>query len=139
VNRNILAAFSLAEDRRALQHILGDAHRQLHFTSTFAELQTALRTSLFAVAITDSQLRDGCRWTDVLAELQSLPYPPPLIVADPLADDSLWAEVLNLGAFDLLAKPFEAREVLHAVNSACCRFASLEHARDSLRAKPAAV
>jgi DNA-binding response OmpR family regulator len=38
-----------------------------------------------------------------------------------LADERLWAEVLNLGAYDLLAKPFDVREVLHAVTTACRR------------------
>jgi len=39
-------------------------------------------------------------------------------VADRLADDALWAGVLNLGGYDVLAKPFNAKEVLHAVTAA---------------------
>ena len=35
-----------------------------------------------------------------------------------LADDRLWAEALNLGAWDVLAKPFEKSEVLRAVSTA---------------------
>jgi len=40
-------------------------------------------------------------------------------VADRLADDRLWAEVLNLGAYDLLIKPFDTQEVLRTVGLAC--------------------
>jgi DNA-binding response OmpR family regulator len=47
--------------------------------------------------------------------------PPPLIIADRLADERLWAEALNLGADDLLATPFDATEVWHAVTTACRR------------------
>jgi FixJ family two-component response regulator len=36
-----------------------------------------------------------------------------------LADDRLWAEVLNMGGYDLLMKPFDEREVLHAASMAC--------------------
>jgi len=41
-----------------------------------------------------------------------------LIVASRLADDRLWAEALNLGAWDVLAKPFDRREVFRSVKSA---------------------
>lgn len=34
------------------------------------------------------------------------------------ADDLLWAEVLNLGGYDVLQTPFEANEVLPVVNLA---------------------
>ena len=44
--------------------------------------------------------------------------PPQLIVADRLADDALWAEVLNLGGYDLLMTPFEPEEVLRVVSMA---------------------
>jgi DNA-binding response OmpR family regulator len=36
------------------------------------------------------------------------------------------AEALNLGAYDLLAKPFDTREVLYAVTTAC-RHSETEH------------
>ena len=44
--------------------------------------------------------------------------PPQLIVADRLADDALWAEVLNLGGYDLLMTPFEPEEVWRVVSMA---------------------
>jgi DNA-binding response OmpR family regulator len=36
-----------------------------------------------------------------------------------LADEALWAEVLNLGGYDVLTKPFDPKEVHHAVSMAC--------------------
>ena len=41
-----------------------------------------------------------------------------LIVTSRLADDRLWAEALNLGAYDVLAKPFERMELVRSVSSA---------------------
>jgi DNA-binding NtrC family response regulator len=41
--------------------------------------------------------------------------PPNLIVTSRLADDELWAEVLNLGGYDVLAQPFDPQEVYRIV------------------------
>ena len=38
--------------------------------------------------------------------------PPSLIATLRLADERLWAEALNLGAFDVLAKPFDSTEAM---------------------------
>jgi DNA-binding response OmpR family regulator len=46
--------------------------------------------------------------------------PPPLIVADRIAEDRLGLRH-RTWAYDLLAKPFEAKEVWHAVITACRR------------------
>jgi FixJ family two-component response regulator len=120
-NPTVLAVSAFAEDRRSLRRIFDHSHWKLQFTRTYPQTQTALRASSVGVVISESLLCDGHRWTDLLSEMQEMKYPPPLIVADRLADESLWAEVLNLGGFDLLAKPFEEKEVLHAVSTACRR------------------
>jgi hypothetical protein len=46
------------------------------------------------------------------------PVPIPLIVASRLADDKLWAEVLNLGGSDVLALRFDHDEVIRSVSLA---------------------
>jgi hypothetical protein len=45
------------------------------------------------------------------------PFPPSLIVFSCLADEFLWAEVLNLGGFDVRMTPFEPEEVLRVAFS----------------------
>jgi len=57
-------------------------------------------------------------WKHLLAELSQCQPPPVLVVSSRSADDSLWAEVLNLGGCDVLAKPFDAKEVVWAVSMA---------------------
>ena len=49
---------------------------------------------------------------------RSLPDPPVLIVTSRLADEYLWAEALNLGAYDVLVKPFDASEAVRVLDSA---------------------
>jgi hypothetical protein len=44
-------------------------------------------------------------------------FPPNFIVFSCLADEFLWAEVLNLGGFDVLMTPFEPEEVLRVAFS----------------------
>ena len=47
-----------------------------------------------------------------------LPRPPLQIVTSRLANDRLWAEALNLGAYDVLPRPFDPAEVLRSVGMA---------------------
>ena len=41
-----------------------------------------------------------------------------MIVTSRSADERLWVEALNLGAYDVLAKPFDRDEVLRSVSMA---------------------
>ncbi len=50
---------------------------------------------------------------------------PPLIVSSCLADDRLWVEVLDLGGYDLLMKPFTPVEVMRVVEMAARRSRSV--------------
>lgn len=69
------------------------------------------------VIVCERDLPDGT-WKDVLEVAASQPQPPPVIVTSRLADDYLWAEVLNLGGYDVLAKPFDPREVARTLKLA---------------------
>lgn len=119
-NQTTIAVLPLGEGRDSLLNIFDRPNWNLQFTCTLQETLTALSASP-GVIISEVRLPDGHCWHDLLHELQKLEYPPPLIVTDRLADERLWAEVLNLGGHDLLATPFDAREVFHAVCAACRR------------------
>ena len=60
----------------------------------------------------------------------------PLIVFDRLADDRLWAQVLSVGGYDLVSKPFEAKEVLQVLRMACRRGTSLGSLSGRVRGCP---
>lgn len=57
-------------------------------------------------------------WRELLEQAANLDQPPFLIVTSRLADERLWAEALNLGAYDVLAKPFDRTEVMRVVSMA---------------------
>ena len=66
------------------------------------------------VALCERKLPDGT-WKDLYTFAESLPNPPLFVVVSEMADQYLWAEVLNLGGYDVLAKPFDRGELLQVV------------------------
>ena len=84
---------------------------------TLDSARATLRRSHIPVVVCECDLLPGA-WIDILDEAALLPAPPLLIVTSRLADERLWAEAINLGAFDVLAKPFNAREVMRVLASA---------------------
>jgi DNA-binding response OmpR family regulator len=58
----------------------------------------------------------------MLAHAGGMNDPPLLIVTSRLADDRLWTEALNLGAYDVIAKPFDRKEVDRVLNLAWARW-----------------
>jgi DNA-binding response OmpR family regulator len=106
------------EDHRALIHILRPAGWSLDSAFSWVEAIKSLEAEPAPVVIVERDLPDG-NWKTLHNRLMQMPFPPKLIVTCRLADERLWAEVLNLGGFDVLAQPFCAREVLRSVNSAC--------------------
>ena len=69
------------------------------------------------LVITDRDVPEG-GWRRMLDALKSLPAPLPLIVTSRLADDYVWAEVLNEGGYDVLAQPFDREEVVRVISAA---------------------
>ena len=70
-----------------------------------------------AVVLCEWKLADG-GWQEVLSALNLYTDAPALIVTSRHADGLLWAEVLNLGGYDVLPKPFENKEIMRVVNMA---------------------
>lgn len=75
---------------------------------------------------TECKLPDG-NWLEILDQISGRTEKCFLIVTSRLADASLWAEVLNLGGYDLLAKPFNRQEVRHVLTSAWVQSANPVH------------
>ena len=70
-----------------------------------------------SIVFCERDLPDGT-WRNILEHLWSAGERPLLIVTSRTADEWLWAEVLNLGGYDVLAKPLEGKEVRHALQTA---------------------
>jgi len=91
-----------------------------------------IRNHSIGVVVCERDLQPGT-WVDVLEIVKLLDCAPPLIVASRLADERLWAEALNLGAYDVLAKPFERGELSRTLKMA---FLHRHHSQDRLEVAP---
>jgi DNA-binding NtrC family response regulator len=110
----VLLISSVSEDHVSLQHIFDHSNWLLHKVSTCrAALAFACENDI-AVVICERDLPDG-DWKLALSEFDRLPLWPNLIVTSRLANDEFWAEVLNLGGYDVLAQPFDSNEVYRVV------------------------
>jgi len=122
---SVLSISPIEEDHCAVQDILRHLQSALDpsriFTvqscATLAAALAALSKSQFEVVVCEQDLLPGS-WRDVLQQAVVLPDPPSLIVTSRLADERLWAEALHLGAYDVLAKPFDRTETMRVVEAA---------------------
>jgi DNA-binding NtrC family response regulator len=112
----VLSVSPLEDDRVSLQAIIRHSTWRLFIADRVASALTFLRQHDIAVVLCERDLWPGT-WIDLLENIRHLPHPPSLIVASGLADDRLWAEALNLGAWDVLAKPFDRIEVIRSLKS----------------------
>jgi DNA-binding NtrC family response regulator len=110
---NLLFVSPVRRDHAALRHILRWKALPISAASCRRALRQ-LRQTPVPIVLCDRDLPDGS-WLDILGRAASRPL---VIVASRLADERLWSEVLNLGAFDLIAKPFSASDVLHVLSAA---------------------
>jgi DNA-binding NtrC family response regulator len=110
---------SQTEDHVSLHKILDHSPWNVHGVFTAGDGMRLLRADpAVSAVLCEQDLPDG-DWRSLLRETDGLPERPVFIVCARLADDRLWAEALNLGAFDvLLSAPFVAEEVVHAMESA---------------------
>jgi len=113
----VLSVSPIEDDHLSLRAIIAHSNWTLFQARDLASASVLLHQHEIPVVLLERDLLPGS-WMDTLEHIQSLPKAPSLIVASRLADDRLWAEALNLGAWDVLSKPFERREVFRSVKSA---------------------
>jgi len=121
----VLSVGPAGEDHLALSAILADSRWPLCPGSEWTlETATSLPAALsvlnqksIPLVLCESDLGTAT-WREFWEEASNLPDPPFLIVTSRLADEYLWAEALNLGAYDVLSKPFDPAEVVRALSQA---------------------
>src|SRR5215467_2350646 len=81
-------------DQIELERIFGEFGWALARARTRSEARSFMDSTPVRVVISERELPEG-GWREMLDDLQQRSDPPPLLVTSRLADDSLWAEVLN--------------------------------------------
>ena len=110
----ILSVSAFSSDHEIINHVVDSSPWRLTAVDSKLEASQELRHTRFTVVFCESSLSDGT-WKDMLDIVSGLEEPPLLVVTSRLADEYLWAEVLNFGGYDVLAKPLiedEVRRVL---------------------------
>ena len=108
------------DDARRLSRMLHGLPLEVSQVATLQQARARLPREEYDVVLTEAELPDG-GWLDVLHLAREARQTLEVIVTDPQADARLWSEVLNLGAYDLLAQPFYEPEVRRILYNACSR------------------
>ena len=108
------------DDARRLSQMLGPLLMEVDHVEKIGQARTQLRKDDYNVLLTEAALPDG-NWLDALHLARESPNDLQVIVTDAHADARLWAEALNLGAYDLIAQPFYEPEVRRILYNACSR------------------
>jgi DNA-binding response OmpR family regulator len=131
----IVAALSVSpqeQDHESIQQVFDGSKWSLYRADCIASALSLLRKRPVGAVLCEGKLPPDT-WIELLERLRLFANPPPLIVTSRLADDSLWAEALNLGAYDVLAKPFDRQELLRTVKAAWLHW---HHSRDIPARRP---
>jgi DNA-binding response OmpR family regulator len=121
----ILSLGMTPEDQASLRAILRpdlNSGWTLRDHSSVFSVRAALRQAEEVAIILVDQECGPCLWKELLVETRAAVRPPFLIVTSRLADERLWAEALNLGAYDVLTRPFEKAEAARVIHLALLRW-----------------
>ncbi len=117
-NITVLTVSADADDSISFAELLKPNRCEIQVAKTCREALRKISECAPAVVACERELPDGS-WRDLVSLIHKLKDQPPVIVMSRNADERLWAEVLNLGGYDVLAKPLEKREVSRVVAMAC--------------------
>jgi DNA-binding NtrC family response regulator len=123
---NILFVSDSVSDAQRLSRILHPVPLVLDHVDGVQSARAKLRKEIYEIILTEATLPDG-GWLDVLQLARDCVGQPEVIVTDPHADARFWSEILNMGAFDLIAQPFDEPEVRRILYNACSRLHAPVH------------
>jgi DNA-binding response OmpR family regulator len=123
-NNSILLVSPWAEDHTILKSLLQASGWSISSCSGATDSIQQIAARHPALIICERDLPDG-NWRTVLAACEASASSPLILVVSRYADENLWAEVLNLGGYDVLMKPFDKSELTRVVGTAWRRWLSL--------------
>lgn len=109
------------EDEWTFRRIIG-VEQPVVSVRDVAEALAAVAKLHPRIVVCDADASGVESWRDLLAPPENVSFA--LIVMSRHPDERLWAEVLNLGGYDVLATPLRRQEVERVMASALCHAAS---------------
>jgi len=115
---SVLTVSPFESDLVILSNMISHSAWTFQSAHSIEEAKSSLINGSVQVVLCEASLPDGS-WQDLLEVVQGVSgEAPEMIVFSRNADDQLWATVLNLGAWDVLTKPFHPKEVFRSIHSA---------------------
>ena len=116
----VLVVSPMEEDQKYFRLLFPKPVWRVLSAESMRDAAKLLQARPVGVVLTEHDLEDGT-WSDLLDLAASAPWSPPVVVVSRHADEAMWAQVLNLGGYDVLMKPFDATEVRRVVGMAVRR------------------
>ena len=107
---SVLVASTCHEDLAWFEVMLRDTGWRFHCVHSVADAVAFIRAQRAVVVVSEQDLPGGS-WKQLLAQLIEEGHPSALVVFSHRADERVWSEVLHLGGYDVLPKPFDKGDV----------------------------
>jgi DNA-binding NtrC family response regulator len=117
----VLAVSPVELDITRLRRLFSHTAWNLNSATNIKQAVEAIQKNRIPVVVTSERLPDGT-WSDLLSRLARIPNPPEVILMTDDPDERLWMDVLNRGAYDVLAKPLASSEVFRIISLAWRRW-----------------
>jgi len=114
---SVLSVSPVKEDHATLRKLLQGSQWQIRESDSLTSTLLLLEEHRIPLLISERDLHPG-NWKELLEQLANFPTPPYVIIASRQADEDLWTNALNAGAYDVLAKPFNASELRRTLSDA---------------------
>ena len=116
-NNSILIVSPYSDDHAAVKFLLQASGWSVIGSSGAVDSIQQIASRQPALILCERDLPDG-NWRTILAACEASAGSPLVLVVSRHADEKLWAEVLNLGGYDVLLKPFDKVELSRVIGMA---------------------
>ena len=104
--------------RDVLMNYLEEAGMEVSFARNCREALRKLNEGLhYDLVLVDSRISGGS-WREILQFVRDTRTPYEVIICSRFGDEQLWAEMIEMGAFDLIPEPYDRLEVLRILQAA---------------------
>jgi DNA-binding response OmpR family regulator len=97
--------------------LLDSAQIHIHHSTTLDDAEGRLQATRSQILLTDVWFERGS-WKDALRMAARLPLRTVVVLVSHIADERLWLDALECGAYDLILKPFHAEEMRRILENA---------------------
>jgi DNA-binding response OmpR family regulator len=115
---NVLLVSSHPAEATAIYRMLDPEIFNCVVVSSYRQAIAALCWNAYDSILCDEYLVDGT-WKDIVGQIAELPQGPSVLVLASGIEDNDRETVLELGAYDLIARPVEAPVLVNALLGAC--------------------